>query len=166
MPDQDDPEIIMEQGPDSGPPDRETPAPGASPTRGSDADRRDAGPGVPLPRSPDAPPPRPPVHAAGPATVPGSGSNDLSILVKALSKPKDCSGVVRACHAAGGRTERAFYCFYAACCQNDVNEARRLLPGTPIDSQKHLRTDCKQMGNPDVGLRALDCEHNVRDCKN
>jgi hypothetical protein len=166
MQDHDDPEIIMGQDPDSDQPDRKTPAPGTSPTRGSDADRRDAGPGAPLQRSPDAPPPRPAVHAAGPAAVPGSGNADLSILVKALSRPKDCSGVVRACRAASGRPEHAFYCFYAACCENDVDEARRLLPDTPTDSRKHLRTDCKQMGNPDVGLRALDCEHNVRDCKN
>jgi hypothetical protein len=87
-------------------------------------------------------------------------------LVKALSRPKDCSGVVRACHAASGWTEHAFYCFYAACCENNVKEARRLLPGNPIDSQKQLRTDCKQMGNPDVGVHPLDCVHNVRDCKN
>jgi hypothetical protein len=152
----DDPAITIEQGPDG-----EPQAPPASTPRGSDGDRRGAAPGVPLPRSPDPPPPRPAIRLP----APGPGSNDVSILVKAMSRPKDCSGVVRACHAAG-RTEHAFYCFYAACCENDVTEARRLLIRNPIDSQKHLRTDCKQMGNPDVGIRPLDCEHNVRDCKN
>jgi len=160
MVEDDDTAITIEQGSDGEPGSGEPQAPRATTPRGSDGDRRGATPGVPPPRNPDAP------RLPGRAPVPGPGSNDVSILVKAMSRPKDCSGVVRACHTASDWTEHVFYCFYAACCENDVTEARRLLIRNPIDSQKHLRTDCKQMGNPDVGIRPLDCEHNVRDCKN
>ncbi len=163
--DHDEP-AIPTQGSGGEPASRETPAPEAPPTAGSDADRRGTSPAVPPHRGPDAPPPRPPPRSPGPSAAPGPGSVDLSILVKAMSKPKDCSGVASACRATGDPTRRAFYCFYAACCANDVDGARRLLPRNPSDSQKHLRTDCKQMGNPDVGIRPLDCAHNIRDCRN
>jgi serine/threonine protein kinase len=159
-PGHDDTGITTEQGSGGEPGGGEPQTPRATTPRGSDGNRPGATPGVPVPRSPD--PPRPPPRSPGP----GPGSIDLSILVKAMSRPKDCSGVVSACHTARPSPERAFYCFYAACCENNLKEARRLLTGNPIHSQKHLRTDCKQMGNPDVGIRPLDCEHDVRDCKN
>jgi hypothetical protein len=89
----------------------------------------------------------------------------LSIdLAGAMSRPKDCSEVKRACRAASTWAEHVLPCFYAACCENNTNEARRLLRANPKENEKQLRTDCKKMGNPDVGLPALDCAHNIRDC--
>jgi len=161
-----DREITRKPGSDGDQGSGEAAAPGASSPRGANADRRDAGSGAPPPRSPETPQPRQPTRSPGSSTVPGVENVDLSILDKAMSKQKDCSGVERACRAASAWPEHAFYCFYAACCKNDVKEARRLLLGNPGDHQSNLRADCKRMGNPDVGVRQLDCAHNIRDCKN
>ena len=114
--------------------------------------------------------PRPPTDAL-PIPRDTSGSNQpdiqaMAIVIEAKYQQKDYPGVLRACRLLRGLDLDlvADNCFYAACRQNSVDDAKRWLNVGKEANRRPRVANCKRLSNLGMSTYALDCARNPLDC--